>query len=146
MTPAEEVGYLRGRQDAQLPAPTAHGGVAPRVAVRSLADAIDVAFLVVHGPFGEDGTLQGFLELAGIPYVGAGVLASAIAMDKVVFKDLMRGHGLPVVESTWFRRGTWQRDAAHVAREVAERIGSAIRGQAGPTRQQRRHDARPRPR
>ena len=122
MTPAEEVGYLRGSQDAQLPATTAHGGLAPRVAVRSLADAIDVAFLVVHGPFGEDGTLQGFLELAGIPYIGAGVLASAIAMDKVVFKDLMRGHGLPVVESVWFRRGTWRHDAAHVAREVAERI------------------------
>ena len=123
MTPAEEVVYLRSHDDPQLPATTERHGVAPRVAVRSLADAIDVAFLVVHGPFGEDGTLQGFLELAGIPYVGAGVLASAIAMDKVVFKDLMRGHGLPVVESTWFRRGTWEREPAHVAREVAERIG-----------------------
>ncbi len=123
MTPAEEVVHLRTHQDPQLPAATERDGVAPRVAVRSLADAIDVAFLVVHGPFGEDGTLQGFLELAGIPYVGAGVLASAIAMDKVVFKDLMRGHGLPVVESTWFRRGTWERDPAHVAREVAELIG-----------------------
>jgi D-alanine-D-alanine ligase len=88
-----------------------------------LADTIDVAFLVVHGPFGEDGTLQGFLELAGIPYVGAGVLASAVAMDKVVFKDLMRGHGLPVVESTWFRRGAWEKEPEHVVREVAEAIG-----------------------
>ena len=60
-------------------------------------------------PFGEDGTLQGFLEPAGIPYVGAGVLASAVAMDKVVFKDLMRGHGLPVVDDTWFRRSAWSR-------------------------------------
>ena len=58
----------------------------------------------IHGPFGEDGTLQGFLELAGIPYTGAGVMASAVAMDKIVFKDLMRGHGLPVVDYTWFRR------------------------------------------
>ena len=46
--------------------------------------------------------------MAGIPYTGAGVLASAVAMDKVVFKDLMRGHGLPVVDYTWFRRGAWR--------------------------------------
>ena len=123
MTPAEEVKFLRGEESSQLPATASRDGVAPRIAVRSLAEAIDVAFLVVHGPFGEDGTLQGFLELAGIPYVGAGVLASAIAMDKVVFKDLMRGHGLPVVESTWFRRGSWEREPAHVLREVAETIG-----------------------
>ena len=91
--------------------------------MRSLAEAIDVAFLVVHGPYGEDGTLQGFLELAGIPYVGAGVLASAVAMDKVVFKDLMRGHGLPVVDSTWFRRGAWRDEPERVLRQVAELIG-----------------------
>ncbi len=123
MTPAQEVRVLRSHQDPQLPVARDGIGVAPRVAVRSLADAIDVAFLAVHGPFGEDGTLQGFLELAGIPYIGAGVLASAVAMDKVVFKDLMRGHRLPVVESTWFRRATWEREPAHVTREVAERIG-----------------------
>ena len=123
MTPAQEVQVLRNREDPRLPVASDRTGVAPRIAVRSLADAIDVAFLAVHGPFGEDGTLQGFLELAGIPYVGAGVLASAVAMDKVVFKDLMRGHGLPVVESTWFRRATWQLEPAHVTREVAERIG-----------------------
>ena len=125
-TPAEEVARVRD-VDVTLPlapAPaTAAGGLAPRAALRSLGEAIDVAFLVVHGPFGEDGTLQGFLELAGIPYIGAGVLASAVAMDKVVFKDLMRGHGLPVVESTWFRRRAWESDPDHVRREVAERIG-----------------------
>lgn len=97
--------------------------LAARSAVRSIADAIDVAFLVVHGPYGEDGTLQGFLELAGIPYVGAGVLASAVAMDKVVFKDLMRGHGLPVVESTWFRRSAWRSEPDRVLRQVADLIG-----------------------
>ena len=97
--------------------------VAAPVAARSLAEAIDVAFLVLHGPFGEDGTLQGFLELAGIPYVGGGVLASAVAMDKVVFKDLMRGHDLPVVESAWFRRRTWELEPTRVVREVAETVG-----------------------
>ena len=78
---------------------------------------------MVHGPYGEDGTLQGFLELAGIPYVGAGVLASAVAMDKVVFKDLMRGHDLPVVDYTWFRRGAWRDEPERVLRQVAEMIG-----------------------
>lgn len=123
LTPAEEVRLLQGDETLQLNPVTDPQGVAPRVAVRSLADAIDVAFLAVHGPFGEDGTLQGFLELAGIPYVGAGVLASAVAMDKVVFKDLMRGHALPVVESVWFRRRAWETEPAHASRKVAEVIG-----------------------
>ena len=121
-TPAEDVEKLREHQDL-VPAPLDERSLLARSAVRSLADAIDVAFLAVHGPFGEDGTLQGFLELADVQYTGAGVLASAVAMDKVVFKDLMRGHGLPVVDSTWFRRGTWEREAEHVLREVAETIG-----------------------
>ena len=123
VTPAEEVEHLRAHSDPMLPARPEGAAVAPRVAVRSLAEAIDVAFLVVHGPFGEDGTLQGFLELAGIPYVGSGVLASAVAMDKVVFKDLMRGHDLPVVAYTSFRRSAWMREPGHVVRQVAESIG-----------------------
>ena len=111
--------------EGTLPAVAGHDpATLARAAVRPLADAIDVAFLAVHGPFGEDGTLQGFLELAGIPYTGAGVLASAVAMDKVVFKDLMRGHGLPVVDSAWFARHAWRRDPASVLAEVADRIGS----------------------
>jgi D-alanine-D-alanine ligase len=121
-SPAEEVVRLRAGGSHAIATP-GEQALAARSAVRSLGDAIDVAFLVVHGPYGEDGTLQGFLELAGIPYVGAGVLASAVAMDKVVFKDLMRGHGLPVVDYAWFRRSTWQREPEHVVREVGETIG-----------------------
>jgi D-alanine-D-alanine ligase len=60
---------------------------------------IDVVFPVLHGPFGEDGTVQGFLELAGVAYVGAGVTASALCMDKDLFKAVMRDKGIPVVES-----------------------------------------------
>ena len=56
---------------------------------------VDVVFPVLHGPFGEDGTVQGLLELAGVPYVGAGVLASALCMDKDVFKAVLRDHGIP---------------------------------------------------
>jgi D-alanine-D-alanine ligase len=59
---------------------------------------VDVVFPVLHGPFGEDGTVQGLLECIGVPYVGAGVLASALCMDKVMFKDLMAQHGIPQVE------------------------------------------------
>lgn len=125
LTPAEEVRKLRGGDAERPPAtgPGSDGALAARSAVRSLGDVIDVAFLVVHGPYGEDGTLQGFLELAGIPYVGAGVLASAVAMDKVVFKDLMRGHDLPVVDSVWFRRRAWEQQPANVLREVGDSIG-----------------------
>ncbi|HET7685470.1 MAG TPA: D-alanine--D-alanine ligase family protein [Candidatus Limnocylindria bacterium] len=123
-TPRHTAERLRTHAEprADLLAPR-DAALAARSAVTSLAEAIDVAFLVVHGPYGEDGTLQGFLEMAGIPYVGAGVLASAVAMDKVVFKDLMRGHGLPVVDYTWFRRGAWRDEPDRVLRQVGELIG-----------------------
>ena len=71
---------------------------------RGLAGA-DVVFPVLHGPFGEDGTVQGLLELLDVPYVGAGVLGSAVAMDKAVFKDLMAAHGVPQVEYVAVREG-----------------------------------------
>ncbi len=65
----------------------------------------EVAFPVLHGPFGEDGTVQGLLELLDIPYVGAGVMASAVAMDKAVFKELMTAHGIPQVDYVAIREG-----------------------------------------
>src|SRR5204863_8354051 len=58
----------------------------------------DAVWPVLHGPFGEDGSVQGLLELLGVAYVGAGVLASAVCMDKLLFKDLMRAHGIPQVD------------------------------------------------
>jgi D-alanine-D-alanine ligase len=67
--------------------------------------AFDVVFPVLHGPFGEDGTVQGLLELAGVPYVGAGVTASALAMDKDLFKAVMRDNGVPVTRSVTLRAG-----------------------------------------
>ena len=71
---------------------------------RAITD-VDVVFPVLHGPFGEDGTVQGLLELAGVPYVGAGVLASALCMDKDVFKSVMRDNGIPVTENITLRIG-----------------------------------------
>jgi len=76
----------------------------------------DVVFPVLHGPFGEDGTVQGLLETLDVPYVGAGVLASALCMDKAVFKDLMASRGLPQVEYAAVREGV-------NADELIERIG-----------------------
>jgi len=83
---------------------------------------VDVAFPVVHGTFGEDGCLQGLLELAGIPYVGSGVLASAVSMDKIVMKELFKGHGFPVVDYVAIERTDWEKDPATAA-SVVERIG-----------------------
>lgn len=124
---AAQAQRLRTRTDHALVTPeSGDPSLAPRAVLRSLAATIDVAFLVAHGPFGEDGTLQGFLELAGIPYIGAGVLASALAMDKIVFKDLMRGHGIPVVDSLWFRRSQWRADAAGVAWRITERFERSV--------------------
>ncbi len=65
----------------------------------------DVVLPLLHGPFGEDGTVQGLCELAGVPYVGAGVLASSVCMDKDVFKTLMRGAGIPVARHVALRLG-----------------------------------------
>ncbi len=69
-----------------------------------LLKEVDVIFPVLHGTFGEDGTVQGLFEMAGLAYVGAGVVASAVGMDKGIFKDVMRANGLPVVESRIFTR------------------------------------------
>jgi D-alanine-D-alanine ligase len=65
----------------------------------------DVVFPALHGPFGEDGTMQGLLELLDVPYVGAGVLASSLSMDKALFKDLMAAHGVPQVDYAVVRDG-----------------------------------------
>lgn len=123
-TPTEHTARLREAEEALVPIDPDRAALAPRIALRSLAEAIDIAFLVLHGPFGEDGTLQGFLDLAGIPYTGAGVLASAVGMDKIVFKDLMRGHGIPVVDYAWYRRGAWTRDPGRIAGDVVARLGA----------------------
>ncbi|HEV2055911.1 MAG TPA: D-alanine--D-alanine ligase family protein [Methylomirabilota bacterium] len=88
-----------------------------------LRERLDVVWIMLHGPRGEDGTIQGLLELAGLPYVGAAVLASAIGMDKAAMKDMFRAHGLPVVDYLVVKRHEWRRDPAAVERAVAEAIG-----------------------
>ncbi|MCX8042797.1 MAG: D-alanine--D-alanine ligase [Desulfobacterota bacterium] len=72
--------------------------VTPNIAEQVRTEGIEVAFLALHGPYGEDGTMQGLLELMGIPYTGSGVLASALAMNKAATKKILRYHGLPTPE------------------------------------------------
>jgi D-alanine-D-alanine ligase len=80
----------------------------------------DVAFPALHGPYGEDGVVQGVLECLDVPYVGAGVLASAVCMDKVLFKDLMAHAGLPQVPYRGVREADWRARPAAVGAELAE--------------------------
>jgi D-alanine-D-alanine ligase len=78
----------------------------------------DIYFPVLHGPFGEDGTIQGLLELAGVPYVGAGVAGSALGMDKALSKSVLRDHGLPVVPFEAVRESDWAEAPAAVQRRI----------------------------
>jgi D-alanine-D-alanine ligase len=82
--------------------------------------AFDVVFPVLHGPFGEDGTIQGLLELAGIPYVGAGVLASAVGMDKAMQKVLFEAAGLSVAPHTVVHERDWREDPEAVEARTAD--------------------------
>ena len=84
---------------------------------------VDVVFPVLHGPYGEDGTVQGLFELADIPYVGAGVLGSAVAMDKAVMKGLFRAEGLPIADYLLLMRWDWEEHPTEVMQRVEERIG-----------------------
>lgn len=83
---------------------------------------LDVVFPLVHGTYGEDGTLQGLLELANIPYVGAGVLASAVGMDKVIQKQLHGNAGLPVVKYLWFSSSAYRANPKKVMAEIGKRL------------------------
>ncbi len=126
LRPADAKAALTGGADAA-------GGDSPLLAAAlpssvSVAEGldgtgVDVVFPVLHGPNGEDGTIQGFLELAGVPYVGAGVLGSALAMDKGAMKDAFRTHGLPTPEYEVVRRGQWEADREEVATHLERRFG-----------------------
>ncbi len=89
----------------------------------SQAQALDVIFPVLHGTYGEDGTIQGLLEMAGLPYVGCGVLASSCGMDKVAMKALFRDAGLPICKYTWFLRSKWEAEGTRLVHRVAQEIG-----------------------
>lgn len=87
---------------------------------------IDIVFPVLHGPFGEDGTIQGALELAGIPYVGSGILGSALGMDKVQMKAAFRVRGLPIGSYISFAEWEWQEGRREITEHVSARLGLPV--------------------
>jgi D-alanine-D-alanine ligase len=118
-----ELPSVASGQALALPGDPTRGGLVslePRDAGRVLS-GVDVVFPVLHGAFGEDGTIQGLLEMAGVPYVGAGVLASAVAMDKEYAKKLFAAEGLPVGDYVTLRPGTVTLDDAQ-----RERLGLPV--------------------
>jgi D-alanine-D-alanine ligase len=112
-----------GRPGSAYDDPTSLGGQGPETVGRvvdelAAADPSPVVFIALHGPFGEDGTIQALLETAGVAYTGPGVAASAIGMDKAVFKRLCRGLGLPVVDWREVSAERWRREPAAVLAEL----------------------------
>ena len=113
---------LKSGQRVVLPADPNAAALVPLDETHAGTLRVDVVFPVLHGTFGEDGTVQGLLELAGLPYVGAGVLASAVGMDKDVQKRLYQQAGLPVAEFLCILRADWEKSRAKVQRAVEQRF------------------------
>ena len=114
----------RGEAVIVPPVPQAHGLVPFQSTTTATQKGIDVdvIFPVLHGTFGEDGTIQGLLELADMPYVGAGVLGSAAGMDKDIMKQLFAGAGLAIVKHVTVLRSQWEKDPKKVTRLVESKL------------------------
>lgn len=110
------------RTGAEIALPSGSGSLValePGDIPRRLGE-VDVVFPLLHGPFGEDGTIQGLLEMAGVRYVGSGVLASAVGMDKAFMKALLAHAGLPIGRHVVVRDRDWRRDRERVLKETEE--------------------------
>ena len=105
-----------GASDTDLPAKSGQK-------IPAALDSADVVFPVLHGPYGEDGTIQGMLELAGVPYVGSGVLASAVGMDKLTMKKIFAHHGLPQVEWLGLTHNEWEGDGDGWIGRIEDSLG-----------------------
>lgn len=117
-----EIASLRGVQSAILSPSTQHHGLIVNPVAgffqKSEVKRIDVLFPAVHGSHGEDGTLQGLFELADVPYVGCGVLGSALGNDKALTKQVLRQNGVPVVDEVVFTRAEWQEDPEAILAKI----------------------------
>lgn len=119
--PAGELPMVTGEQEVTLtPGETSSLEVRSGDSGTETLGDVDVVFPVMHGPFGQDGTLQGLLEMAGVRYVGAGVLASAVGTDKAFMKLLFEAQGLPVLPYEVVTPRDWSRDEAGVRERIAE--------------------------
>src|ERR1700732_1396313 len=123
-TPAQKMlpDVLRHGHRIMLSADPSVGALLPMEERAAGSQRVDVIFPVLHGTFGEDGTVQGLLDLAGLPYVGAGVLASAVGMDKDVQKRLFEHEGLPIVPFVAVRRAEWEHDRNGVTRMLRKKF------------------------
>ncbi|KKU43469.1 MAG: D-alanine-D-alanine ligase [Microgenomates group bacterium GW2011_GWA1_46_7] len=90
----------------------------------SLPTFADLVFPILHGPYGEDGTIQGLLELLRLPYVGCGVTASAVCMDKVLQKNVCQSYSIPLVPYFWFTRREWDHDQEQVLKSLSQKFPS----------------------
>ncbi len=108
------------------PAENDRGSALIRLGKTGEPRGIDVVFPVMHGPLCEDGTIQGLLELADLPYVGCGVLASAIAMDKEMAKRLARDAGIPIVPYVCLKRERWEKQKPAFAQRIDEELGYPV--------------------
>lgn len=99
------------------------GREARRISYEQLSYEIDFAFIALHGKYGDDGCIQGLLEILGIPYTGSGVLASAIGMDKVMQQKILRGAGLDVPRSMVVTEEAWKRNGDDITKTIAENFG-----------------------
>jgi D-alanine-D-alanine ligase len=109
--------------DATLALVADAGSAATKTVPGGVTEGIDVVFPVLHGPMGEDGTVQGMLELAGVPYVGSGVLGSSVAMDKAITKTILDQAGLPQLPWRLIGRKEWHRDPAEITSWIVEKLG-----------------------
>ncbi|MDQ3743269.1 MAG: D-alanine--D-alanine ligase [Acidobacteriota bacterium] len=138
LSPAESAGMLPEATRGLLPEAVSVAGEALTIVgdpsrrglhrlesdgVGASAQRLDVVFPVMHGTYGEDGTIQGLLEMAGLPYVGCGVLASSCGMDKVTMKTLFRQAGLPICKHAWFLRSEWEREPSAVLERLEREVG-----------------------
>jgi D-alanine-D-alanine ligase len=115
---------LRGKkEDVMIAGDPSRSGLMRLNQDGGAAEQIDVVFPVLHGTYGEDGTLQGLLEMAALRFVGCGTLASACGMDKVTMKALFRNAGLPICDYEWFLRTQWDSDPEKISRRIVRSIG-----------------------
>src|SRR5215213_852727 len=112
-------GYLPDGSDFKVSGPPA----SPTEKLPAGLASVDVVFPVLHGPYGEDGTIQGMLELAGVPYVGSGVLGSAAGMDKPTMKKVFAHHNLPQVRWVALTRRQWEKDRETRIEEIENSLG-----------------------
>lgn len=110
----EEVSPMEARAVAAVRGPEGF------TAAGELSTWVDIVIPALHGPFGEDGSMQGLLDISGVPYVGSGVLASAVGMDKIMTKQVLETYGLPQAPYRWFTRSAWRERPQEVLEAVEE--------------------------